>query len=154
MSDTLTVEMLVRIANKGKPWDIIEVSRTEARNFLIPKGYARELTREMQLERERKEKKLSENARSLIEESYRIRDLLHGKTIVFELAGSEKKIFWSIGEKEIIDRIARDYGVKLEKKHIKIPTGHHLKDVGTWDIQVHLWPQVYIKMHLEIRTKK
>ena len=152
MSDTIVVEMLVRIANKGKPWDIIEVSRSEARNFLIPKKYARELTPDMLRERERKAKKNSEHARSLIEETHKIRDRLHGKTLVFTLAWSEKKVFWSVGEKEIIEKIAKDYGVKLEKKHIKISTGHHLKDVGISDIQINLWRDVYIKMHAELKT--
>ncbi len=57
MADKIQVEVLTRIANKGKPGDIIEVSRSEARNYLIPKGLVREVTPALLAEIEAKRKK-------------------------------------------------------------------------------------------------
>lgn len=154
MSDTVKVELLTRMANKGKPWDIIEVSRPEARNLLIPKGFARMVDANRLREIEAKRKREGDVARMAIEEVYALRNTLHGKTLSFDLAGSEKKVFGWVGEKEILDKLKKDYHVTLEKKHIKLSTGHRLKEIGNYDVVINLGREVYIKMVVELRTKE
>jgi len=41
--DKVSVRLLTRIANVGKEGEIVEVSRTQAKNYLIPKGLAKEV---------------------------------------------------------------------------------------------------------------
>lgn len=153
MIEKVKVELLTRIANKGKQGDIIEVSRAEARNFMIPKWIAREVNVQRMKEIEARWKREGDIARMAIEEIYALRDALHGHTLMFDLTGSEKRVFGGVGEKEIVDALKKQYHVTFEKKHIKIATWHRLKEVGVYDIVINLGREVYIKIYVELRSK-
>lgn len=151
---TVKVQLLERIANVGKEGDIVEVSHSYARNYLIAKKLARLATPDLIKREAEKEKRTQNNKSHLIESRHSIAEKLHNATLVFELTGSKDKIFGGIGEHEIIVEIKRLYGIELEKKHIFLPEGHHLKKVGTTDIKVNLGSDVHTKMHVEIKSKK
>ncbi|MDD2891847.1 MAG: 50S ribosomal protein L9 [Candidatus Gracilibacteria bacterium] len=152
-NNTVSVQLLERIANVGKEGEIIEVSHAYARNFLIAKKLARLATPELIKREAEKKKKAQDNKSHLIEARHEIAKKLHGMILTFELAGSKDKIFGGIGEHEIIVEIKKHYGVELEKKHILLPEGHHLKKVGVTDIKINLGSDVNIKMHIEIKSK-
>jgi large subunit ribosomal protein L9 len=63
--DKIAVRLMTRIANVGKEGDIVEVSRTQAKNYLIPKGIAKEVSEKEIEEIKRKEAKRQENLRTL-----------------------------------------------------------------------------------------
>lgn len=151
---TVSVQLLERIANVGKEGEIIEVSHAYARNFLIAKKLARIATPELIKREAEKKKKAQDNKSHLIEARHEIGEKLHGKTITFELPGSKEKIFGGLGEHEILLEIKKVYGVELEKKHVLLPEGHKLKQVGINDIKINLGSDVNIKMHVDIRAVK
>ena len=153
MSDKTSVILLERIANIGKEGEIVEVSHAQAKNYLIPKGLAKLATPDVIKREQEKKKRLQDNKSHLMEARHEIGKKLHNETIVFELAGSKDKIFGGIAEHEIIDRIKKTYDVALEKKHIVLPEGHHLKKVGITDIKINLGSDVYVKMHIDIRSQ-
>lgn len=152
-TNTVSVQLLERIANVGKEGEIIEVSHAYARNFLIAKGLARLATPELIKREAEKKKKAQDNKSHLVEARHEIAQKLHNMTVTFELAGSKDKIFGGLGEHEIIQEIKKKYGVELEKKHILLPEGHKLKQVGITDIKINLGSDVNIKMHIEIKSK-
>lgn len=128
-TDKIHVQLLTRIANVGKEGEIVEVSRTQAKNYFIPKGLAKLVTPDLIKREEEKKKRAQDNRSHLVEERHEIAKKLHGTTLVFELAGSKDKIFGGVGEHEIVARIKKDHDVSLEKKHVLLPEGHHLKKV-------------------------
>ncbi|HRI36402.1 MAG TPA: bL9 family ribosomal protein [bacterium] len=87
------VRLNERIANLGKAGEIIEVSSTQARNYLIPKGLATEVSDKDVAAIETAERKKRENANSLILKKHEIQETLHTKTIEFALRGKGDKIF-------------------------------------------------------------
>lgn len=93
MSDKISVILTTRIANIGKEGDIIEVSRSQAKNYLIPKGFAKEATPAMLKSLEEKAKKQKDLNRMRLEESYKIQEMLNNQSIEFVLRGSGNKIF-------------------------------------------------------------
>lgn len=151
-TNTVSVQLLERIANVGKEGDIIEVSHAYARNFLIAKKLARIATPELIKREAEKKKKAQDNKSHLVEARHEIAEKLHNTTLTFELAGSKDKIFGGLGEHEIILAIQKKYNVELEKKHILLPEEHKLKQVGVTDIKIHLGSDVNIKMHIEIKS--
>lgn len=151
--DKIFVQLLQRIANIGKEGEIIEVSRTQAKNYLIPKGLAKLATPDLIKSEQEKKRKAQDNKSHLIEARHEIGEKLHGTTLTFELPGSKDKIFGGLGEHEIIGEIKKRYGVSLEKKHVLLPEGHKLKQVGVTDIKIHLGSDINIKMHVEIKSK-
>ena len=152
-ANTVSVQLLERIANVGKEGEIIEVSHAYARNFLIAKKLARIATPELIKREAEKKKKAQDNKSHLVEARHEIALKLHNTTVTFELAGSKDKIFGGLGEHEIILAIKKKYNVELEKKHVLLPEGHKLKQVGITDIKIHLGTDVNIKMHIEIKSK-
>lgn len=152
-NNTVSVQLLQRIANVGKEGEIIEVSHAYARNFLVAKGLARIATPDLIKSEALKKKKAQDNKSHLIEARQEIGEKLHGTTLVFELPGSKDKIFGGLGEHEIITAIKKMHGVEFEKKHILLPEGHHLKKVGITDIKINLGSDVYIKVHVDIKSK-
>lgn len=153
-NNTVSVQLLERIANVGKEGEIIEVSHAYARNFLIAKGLARLATPELIKRETEKKKRAQDNKSHLVEARHEIAEKLHNATLTFELPGSKDKIFGGLGEHEIIQEIKKRYTIELEKKHILLPEGHKLKQVGITDIKIHLGSDVNIKMHIDIRAIK
>lgn len=153
-NNTVSVQLLERIANVGKEGEIIEVSHAYARNFLIAKGKAKIATPELIKREAEKKKKAQDNKSHLVEARHEIGERLHNATLVFELPGSKDKIFGGLGEHEIIVEIKKVHSVELEKKHILLPEGHKLKQVGVTDIKINLGSDVNVKMHVEIRAVK
>jgi large subunit ribosomal protein L9 len=89
----LTIELLVDIANVGRHGDIIEVSSSQARNFLIPKKLAKEITAERMKQIEIERKKSADQARMRLEKAFDIQKELDGKSIEFTLKGKGTKVF-------------------------------------------------------------
>ncbi len=108
--------------------------------------------RAIEAEKNRVKKKQDEK-RHLIEERHKIAETLHAKTLRFEMAGSGGKIFGGVGEHEIIERIKKEFGVPLERRHVELPGGHHLKSVGSADVKIHLGEDTYVRMRVEVVAK-
>jgi large subunit ribosomal protein L9 len=83
----LTVELLVDIANVGRHGDIIEVSSSQARNYLIPKKLAKEITAERMKQIEVEKKRSADQARMRLEQAFDIQKQLDGQKIEFTLKG-------------------------------------------------------------------
>lgn len=152
-NEKLSVKLLQRIAGIGKEGEIVEVSHAQAKNYLVPKGLAVLMdARAIEAEKNRLKKKQDEK-RHVVEERHQIAEKLHGKTLRFEMAGSGGKIFGGIGEHEIIERVKSEFGVPLERRHIGLPGGHHLKNVGSADVKIHLGEDTYVRMRVEVALK-
>lgn len=151
--DKISVQLLTRLAGIGKEGEIVLVSRTQAKNYLIPKGFAR-LADAALIKNEAEKLKKKQDAHSrLMESRHEIAAKLHTQVIEFELAGSGDKIFGGVGEKDIIERIKKAYGIELEKKNISLDDGH-LKKVGDHNLRiVHLGEDTFIRMTVRISVK-
>ena len=89
----LSVELLVDIANVGRHGEIIEVSTSQARNYLIPKKLAREVTPERMKQIEVDKKRSADQARMRLEQAFDIQKQLDGQTLEFTLKGKGNKVF-------------------------------------------------------------
>ena len=148
----IKVRLLQRIAHIGREGEIIEVSHAQAVNSLIPKGLAVRMTPEEERRIADEKKHAEARAQELARERYNIRDRLHMQPIICELTGLGTKVFGGVTEDTVVRQIHQTYGVELERSHITLPDGKHIKKVGTYDIRVHLGHEVYIRMSLEVRV--
>ncbi len=97
------------------------MSHSQARNYLIPKGFAVEASNTLIASEEAKKKKKAAARITTLEESQKIAETLHTKELIFTLRGKGEKVFGGIGEHEIITEIEKQFGVLLEKKNILLP---------------------------------
>ena len=111
----MKVILLKDIKGTGKKDQIIEASDGFARNFLFPKGLAREAsaTNLNAIENAKAAQKHREDVeRAKAEE---IRKALSGKAIKIVARGAEGgRLYGSVTAQEIADELFKQYGVKVE----------------------------------------
>ena len=131
----MKVILLKDVKKLGKAGDVINASDGYARNFLFPKGLAKEATDNNmhilnnQKENERK-KKLAE-----LEAAQKL------------ASGDNGKLFGAITSKDVAKKIKELYKVEIDKKKIVMET---IKVAGGYEIEVKLYPEVSTKMKVII----
>lgn len=144
----MKVILLKDVKKLGKKGDVINASDGYARNFLFPKGLAKEATENNlhilnnQKENERKQK-LAE-----LEAAQKLASELKGKEIRIEgKAGDNGKLFGAITSKDVAKKIKETYKIDIDKKKIVMET---IKVAGGYEIEVKLYPEVSTKMKVII----
>ena len=143
----MKVILLKDIKGTGKKDQIIEASDGYARNFLFPKGLAREAnaTNLNAIENAKYAQKHREDVeRAKAEE---IRKEISGKVIRITARGAEGgKLYGSVTAQEIADALNKQYGVKVEKRKIDVA---NIRNAG--DFTVHVW--LYAGITAEMTAK-
>ena len=144
----MKVILLKDVKKLGKAGDVINASDGYARNFLFPKGLAKEATDNNmhilnnQKENERK-KKLAE-----LEAAQKLASELKGKEIKITVkTGDNGKLFGAITSKDVAKKIKELYKVEIDKKKIVMET---IKVAGGYEIEVKLYLEVSTKMKVII----
>ncbi len=133
------------LKGQGKAGDKKNISDGYAKNFLIPKGYAVEanatnlnnLKGKKDSEAFKKQQEL-ENAQALKEKFETVTVTIKAK------AGDNGKIFGSVTSKDIADNLSKQHSISIDKKKIVLPDG--IKEIGTFNIDVKLYPSVVGKI--------
>lgn len=140
----MKVILLKDIKGTGKKDQIIEASDGFARNFLFPKGLAREAsaTNLNAIENAKAAQKHREDVeRAKAEET---RKALAGKTIKIVARGAEGgKLYGSVTAQEIADELFKQYGVKVEKRRIDVA---NIRNAGDFTVSVWLYAGITAEM--------
>ena len=144
----MKVILLKDIKGTGKKDQIIEASDGFARNFLFPKGLAREASA-MNLnaiENAKAAQKHREDVeRAKAEET---RKALAGKTIKIVARGAEGgKLYGSVTAQEIADELFKQYGVKVEKRRIDVA---NIRNAGDFTVSVWLYAGITAEMTAKV----
>lgn len=147
----MKVILLKDIKTLGKKGDVINASDGYARNYLIPKGFAEEANKinlnvwNSRKEAERKQK-LAE-----VEAAQKLASELKGKEISLTVkSGENGRIFGSITGKDISDELNKKFKVDIDKKKIAV---NNIRQLGTYDIEVKLYPEISTKIKVIIAEK-
>ena len=144
----MKVILLKDIKGTGKKDQIIEASDGYARNFLFPKGLAREAnaTNLNAIENAKSAQKHRENVeRAKAEE---IRKEISGKVIRITARGAEGgKLYGSVTAQEIADALNRQYGVKVEKRKIDVA---NIRNAGDFTVNVWLYAGITAEMTAKV----
>lgn len=148
----MEIILLERIANLGSLGEKVSVKAGYARNFLIPKGKAKPATEanlaEFEARRAELEKQEAETLSAANQRKEKIEAV--GAITIEGNAGTEGKLFGSIGTQDIIDALQQQ-GVEVERKEIKMPEGN-LREIGEYDIAVQLHSDVVANFQLVIKS--
>ena len=136
----------------GHEGDIVTVKDGFARNYLIPRGFARNATKAnitiIQKEiknREIREAKNRENLEALYKQ-------LNKLSLKFELkAGDDNKLFGSVTSQMIVSAIF-EKGFTVDKKEIHI--SEPIKTIGKFAIIVKLGPELEAKIKIKVSAEK
>ena len=138
-----------KLGNEG---EILDVKAGYARNYLIPKGWAKQATKiniaATQKEIEAKEKKEAKTRENL-EALGKVLDKL---SLKFELkAGKEGRLFGSVTSQMIVDAIA-EKGYTVNKKEIEIDES--INHVGKYFVDVKLGHGLSGRVKLKVSEEK
>ncbi|MEE0299872.1 MAG: 50S ribosomal protein L9 [Christensenellales bacterium] len=144
----MKVILLKDIKGTGKKDQIIEASDGYARNFLFPKGLAREAnaTNLNAIENAKSAQKHREDVeRAKAEE---IRKEISGKVICITARGAEGgKLYGSVTAQEIADALNKQYGVKVEKRKIDVA---NIRNAGDFTVNVWLYAGITAEMTAKV----
>lgn len=146
----ISIELLQDVAHMGRKGDIIEVSSAQARNSLIPKKIAIEVTPERLKKLAQDKKRIQDQARERLEKAFEIQKILEWQEFKFKLKWKWEKIFGWLGEHEIIATIDRKFGIHFEKKDVKLPNKTHIKTKGRHLVYLHITHDTIAKIFIEV----
>ncbi len=146
----MKVILLKDIKGTGKKDQIIEASDGFARNFLFPKGLAREAsaTNLNAIENAKAAQKHREDVeRAKAEET---RKALSGKAIKIIARGAEGgRLYGSVTAQEIADELFKQYGVKVEKRRIEVA---NIRNAGDFTVNVWLYAGITAEMTAKVEV--
>ena len=145
----MEIILLEKINNLGLLGDRIKVRPGYARNFLIPKGKATTATpaniarfeaRRAELERVAAEQLARSKARA--EQLAELIVTLSVKT------GSEGRLFGSVGAADIANAVSAA-GIELQKHEVRL-SGGVIRQIGEYDVDLHLHPEVKSQIRVNV----
>jgi large subunit ribosomal protein L9 len=136
------------VESLGREGDVIEVADGHARNYLIPQGLAIAATpanlrrvETLRLKREAEVEALRKEAKALAKKVGKARCHIAAPV------GSDGKLFGSVTAADIADEL-KAAGCEVDRK--KIVLEHPIKEIGVYDVDVKLHPDVVGTVKVEI----
>ena len=148
----MKVILLKDIKGTGKKDQIIEASDGYARNFLFPKGLAREATA-TNLNAIQNAKSAQKHREDVArQEAQETAKTLAGKIIRVEARGAEGgRLYGSVTSQEIADALQKQYGVKVEKRRVDSP---NIRNAGDYTVSVWLYAGITAEMTARVEVAK
>lgn len=144
----MKIILLKDVKDLGKKGDVVDTSDGYARNYLFPRKLAQEATSEnlhvvtMKKDSERK-LKLKE-----IEEAQAIAEKMKNKEVTVKVkVGENGRLFGAVTGKDVAEIIKKNFGVDVDKKKVVVET---IKMVGSYDVEVKIYPEISAKFKLSI----
>jgi len=137
------------VDNVGNKGDVVEVADGYARNFLFPRGWAMKAIGGAE-----KQAKAMSRARDTKDAAARgaaeeiAKTLVPTTIIVAARAGSEGRLFGSIGTSEIVHAIADQTGIEIDRKKVRLD--EPIKAAGAHLVPIKLHADVEFPVTLEV----
>lgn len=151
---TTEVILTEKVTNLGAEADVVKVKRGYARNFLIPRGKALEVT-PTALKRLNllKAKRAEREAKELNEADELARKINKLKITIEIETGEQGKAFGSITAADLAERLKSELGGKIEIDRHRIQLDRPIKDTGAHEVPVKLHADVVAKLTVNVKAK-
>ena len=139
----MKVIFLADVKGKGKKGEINEVPTGYAQNFLIKKNLAKEANAQAIGELRGKQKSEEKAHAELLAEAQKIKAKLEEEATVVQFTekiGPDGRTFGSITNKKIAEELEKQFGVKIDKRHIQVASP--IRSTGLIDVPVKIYQDV------------
>jgi large subunit ribosomal protein L9 len=149
----MKVILCADVKGQGKKDQIVEVSDGYARNFLLPRKLAVEVTNQTMNEMKNRETSRLIKIEKEKEEARRIASVLEAGTVkITGSAGADGRLYGSITAKDIAEAVQKQLKVTVDKR--KIELGDPIKGFGSFLLAVKLYgSEITGKIHLVVSDK-
>ena len=145
----MKVILLQDVKGKGKKGQMIEVSDGYARNFMLPKKMAIEATTDaintMRMNDKATAERIAREKAEALANANKLRTLT---VTVTAKGGGNGRLFGSVTNQEIADALAKQSGIKLDKR--KIVIADPIKNVGTYTVTCKLGYEINAPLTVKI----
>ena len=145
----MRVVLRADLPNVGKRGDVVEVADGYARNYLLPRGHAIVATpgvatqaAAMRRSRDLRDARDREAAETVA------RTLVPAVIRIPARAGAEGKLFGSVTAADVVQAVAQQTGVELERRRLRLD--EPIKSLGTHEVPVKLHSDVEFRVTVEV----
>ena len=138
------------VKGQGKKGQLIKVSDGYARNYLLPRGLAKEATKDnlnvLKGKKESLEYKIkteTDEAKAIVEKMKNIEVVIKAK------AGENGKLFGSVTSKEVSEELTKQHHIKIDKKKFILPDG--IKTLGVTEVEVKVYTGIVGKVKVNVQ---
>ncbi|WP_096258433.1 50S ribosomal protein L9 [Lebetimonas natsushimae] len=143
----MKVLLIKDVKGLGKAGEIKNAKDGYARNYLIPKGFAKLATPEVIKEWEEEQKKKQEELKKEIARLNEIKEKIENTSIVIKhKLGANGQLYGAITNKEVAEKL-RENGIDIDKKHIEM---QQIKTVGEYNIDIKLGHGIHANLKLVV----
>ena len=136
----------------GRKGEIKDVADGYARNFLLPRGLAREATREVLNQLQQQEAARQRKARQELEQARAIAQRLDGQEVVVRArAGENGRLFGSVTSQDIAAAIARTFAVQVDRRRVELD--EPLRQLGAYPVTLRLHPEVSCRLTVRVQAE-
>ena len=148
----MEVILLQKVANLGNIGDKVKVKPGYGRNFLLPSGRAALATAANLKKFEERRAELEKLAAdSLTSARSRAKQLEDFKLDLRAKAGTEGKLFGSIGTADIAEALTKA-GIEIERSEVRLPGGP-IRLIGEHHVKLHLHSDVEIDLPVHVTAE-
>ncbi|MGB5333762.1 MAG: 50S ribosomal protein L9 [Woeseiaceae bacterium] len=145
----MNVILLENVENLGGIGDLVKVKPGYGRNFLLPQGKAALATDANMKAIEARRAELEKAAAEEVAKAKTRAKAINGVEIVIPAnAGSEGKLFGSVGPIDIADALA-DIQVIVERAEVRMPDGP-IQELGEFPVGIHLHSEVNAEVTVRV----
>lgn len=132
------------VKDLGKKGQLVNVSDGYAKNYLIPRKIAKIADAGALNELKNREAAAAYKLAKEKETAENNAKILEGKTITVKAkAGANGRLFGSVTQKEIAERIKEEFGIEIEKKRI---VTEDIRQYGTYGFTVKIYTGIQVQM--------
>ncbi len=151
MSQTEVI-LTTHIPSLGAEADVVKVRRGYARNYLIPRGMAHEVTpASLRMTNSLKTRRAEREAKELNDANDLSRRLGKLKLSFILETGEAGKAFGAITAKDIADRVKAESGQEIDRHRIALE--RPIKESGEFQIDVRLHSEVHATLKVTVTAK-
>ena len=148
----MKVILLSDVKGQGKKGQMVNVSDGYARNFLLPKGLAKEATKSAMNDYAGKENAAKFHKEQEVAAAKEMASKIDGQTVHLKAkAGDNGKLFGSITAQSVADAIKMQLHVVIDKR--KLAVGDGIKTVGLTEIDVKVYPEITAKVKVNVEEE-
>jgi large subunit ribosomal protein L9 len=135
----------------GAEADVVKVRRGYARNYLLPRGKAYEVTPSTLRQLDNLKKKRSEREARELNDAEELGRRINKARLTFKLeTGETGKAFGSITAQDLVARLKNEMGVEIDRH--KLHLEHPIKTTGEHEVQIKLHHEVMATLRFDVKS--
>lgn len=139
------------VESLGHKNDVVKVANGYARNFLIPKGLAKEATGPNIKALEEEARRRSKQVERELHVSQKLSKKIEETSLtIAKSSGEEDKLFGSVTKEDIVNGL-KEKGIEVDKKLLELE--QPIKKLGIYTVKIKLHPEVEARLKVWVIKK-